>query len=1017
MRFPFFLCLLGAFLGVAHGQTPVINEFLAINDEGLADDDGRFPDWIEIHNPGDTAVDLQGYVLADSEGEWAFPESIVLGPDAYLTVMASGRDAAMGYQDSAGHWHTDFRLGRVDDSLTLSSPDGTVLSQIDAWPRQRTNVSYGVTSDGEYGYFEIPTPGEANGRSIQGFVSDTKFSVDRGYHTEAFDLVIEVNAPEDATILYTTDGTDPDEGTIFTGPIGQTYEGPIRIERTTVVKAVAIKRGWRSSNIDAQTYLFLDDVLTQSETPPEGYPDEWGGNPADYGMDPDVVNDPEYTDAFDEAFAVFPTLSLSLDADAMFERRRGIYQNTTAEGFEWERAVSAEFIFREGVSESFQVQCGIRIQGGSSRQTDIPKHSFSLRFRERYGLGKLDFPLFREAPFGRDALTSFDYLQLRSGFNFAWTHRHYYQSRHAQYNRDQFVNDLYLSMGHPGVHGRWFHLYINGLYWGMYHMHERPDANYMAGLFGGEKDDYDAVNSGQATDGNLQSWNALWALARQAEDPDVYAEIETKLDVDSFIDYLLINYFVGNWDWDGHNWRAAGPHGVESSGKWRFFPWDSEFAISPNGAGAINSPAPIENALTIDRTGAGGGNNRPTGLHQQLLDSAAYKLRLSDRVQKHFHHGGMLTTAKLRELWRARSDLMDVAIVAESARWGDYKRDVFPGRWPRENYDLYTKNEHYLPNQQFVLGRYLEERPGIALEQLRNRGWASRSSAPAFEVDGVAQHGGSLTVGQAIQLQGGGNVFYTIDGVTDPQDESAIAYDRDAGIVLDRSALVRVRGRTIFGQWSPLTEAFFTVGKAASVGDIALTELHYRPAAPSASEQAAGFSRRSDFEFIELRNISDERINLIGARFLEGVSFQMEDDLELALGETAVLVADAEAFALRYPGVPIAGVFQGKLSDGGETLTLALPSGEVALSFTYDDQDPWPTAADGEGVSLVSSTPDVITDDAAAWQASSQAGGSPGTVDEMPPSALSYEDWLATVMTPEQIATASIFCANSRSRQ
>ncbi len=1008
---PLFALGLSCLSPVSQGS-PIISEFLAANESILADAEGRFPDWVEIHHSGDEAMDLGGYVLADADGEWAFPAGVMVEPGGYLVVFASGRGGEE--EDALGYWHTDFRLARSGESLSLRSPSGEVLSQFEEIPAQRTDVSFGVASNESVGYFEKPTPGDANGVVILGYVGDTKFSVDRGYHEEPLSVTIEVE-PADASILYTTDGTDPDKGTIFTGPIGEIYEGPIEIASTTVLKAMAYKNGWRSSNVDAQTYVFLDDVLRQPLEAPEGYPDRWGGQLADYGMDEEVVDDPAYKDDFEEAFRVFPSLSISMDKDDMFGSK-GIYQNTTQEGPDWERAAMAEFIFPDDPGDSFHVPCGIRIQGGSSRNTDIPKHSFSLRFRERYGLGELNAPLFREAPFGESAVERFDFLQLRSGFNFAWTHRHYYQSRHAQYNRDQFVNDLYLAMGHPGVHGRWFHLYINGLYWGMFHVHERPDANFMASYFGGSKEDYDAVNSGQATDGNLTSWNAMWALARNADEAEVFEELEERLEIDALIDYMLLNFYVGNWDWDGHNWRAAGPHqGSEELGPWYFFPWDSEFAISPNGAGVINSPAPIENALTIDRTRAGGGSNRPTGLHQTLLDSPFYKERLADRVQKHFFNGGVFTPERATAIWKARSDVMDVAVIAESARWGDYKRDLVPGRWPAANYDLYTKNDHYLPNQKFILERYLPERTDIVLQQLREARLISNAEAPVFEVGGETQFGGVVPQGETVRVLGKGSVSYSIDGETDPRDPEALSYAAETGIVLQHSALIRARSRSIFGQWSPLIEAFFIVGRPAAPGDLVVSEIHYHPAAPSEVEREAGFAVRSEFEFLELLHVGDGPINLIGAEFVKGISYAFDEDVVLDPGERVLLVRNREAFALRYPQAvgAVVGAFTGGLRNSGERLEMFGSGGETLVRVRYDDEGLWPEAADGDGYSLVLRDPEAASepDDGEQWMASPSMGGSPGesdddVIDPVEPSG--YLGWREEVFTEAQLGDEQI---------
>lgn len=112
-------------------------------------------------------------------------------------------------------------------------------------------------------------------------VADTKFSVDRGIYDTPFDMEITTETPG-ATIRYTTNGAAPLETR------GTVYQGAIRIDGTTTLRAMAYKAGLVSTNVDTQTYIFLADVLTQAR--PAGYPAS-----LDYAMDLRVVNDPDYS--------------------------------------------------------------------------------------------------------------------------------------------------------------------------------------------------------------------------------------------------------------------------------------------------------------------------------------------------------------------------------------------------------------------------------------------------------------------------------------------------------------------------------------------------------------------------------------------------------------------------------------------------------------------------------------------------------------------------------------------------
>ncbi|MEM9658807.1 MAG: lamin tail domain-containing protein, partial [Planctomycetota bacterium] len=124
--------------------TPLISEFMASNSDALLDEDGDSSDWIEIYNPTDAAIDLDGWHLTDDLTEldkWEF-QSVMIEPGGYLVVFASGKDR----DDPEGEQHTNFRLGADGESLALVEPNG--LSIADQYgpdyPEQRTDVSYGI---------------------------------------------------------------------------------------------------------------------------------------------------------------------------------------------------------------------------------------------------------------------------------------------------------------------------------------------------------------------------------------------------------------------------------------------------------------------------------------------------------------------------------------------------------------------------------------------------------------------------------------------------------------------------------------------------------------------------------------------------------------------------------------------------------------------------------------------------------------------------------------------------------
>ena len=221
--------------------------------------------------------------------------------------------------------------------LALVKPDGTTITRHYApvFPPQETDISYGLfDSPPRLGFFDPPTPGTANGTGFDGFVGDTTFSIDRGFYDAPIDVEITTNTPL-AEIRYTLDGSPPSETE------GTLYTGPVPINGTTTLRAIAYRTGWRSSNVDTHTYLYTSDIRNQSN------------------MDPDVVNTAPYSTTIEDDLKSIPSMSLVLPASSMFGGT-GIYSNPGGRGMAWERAVSVEFFTEDG-SEEFQVDAGIRI--------------------------------------------------------------------------------------------------------------------------------------------------------------------------------------------------------------------------------------------------------------------------------------------------------------------------------------------------------------------------------------------------------------------------------------------------------------------------------------------------------------------------------------------------------------------------------------------------------------------------------------------------------------------------------
>jgi len=338
-----------------------INEFMASNSNFLKDPQGQYDDWVEIHNPDRWPVDLAGMYLTDdlsAPTKWRFPadqpQLTSIQRDGYLVIWLDGDVADTGL-------HASFALDSMGDQIALFDADGTLVDLVN-FDEQRPNITYGrpVSAPETWGHLVVPTPGGPNTAAYEGMLGEMEFSRSRGFYTEPFAVTITAGTP-DALVFYTTDGSSPldnDRGI----PTGRPYTGPIPVSTTTCLRAVAFKPDWIPSNVNTQTYLFLDDVIRQPSNPP-GWPTNWGHtSTGDYEMDPDVVDDPRYRDTIRDDLQSVATLSLATDRDNWFgSNGQGIYLRGELD----ERPVSAELI-APGEEEGFQINCAVMIVGGSS---------------------------------------------------------------------------------------------------------------------------------------------------------------------------------------------------------------------------------------------------------------------------------------------------------------------------------------------------------------------------------------------------------------------------------------------------------------------------------------------------------------------------------------------------------------------------------------------------------------------------------------------------------------------------
>src|SRR6185503_8912782 len=337
-------------------------------------------------------------------------------------------------------------------------------------------------------------------------------------------------------------------------------------------------------------------------------------------------------------------------------------------------------------------------------------HAFRFFFRQEYGASKLSFPFF-----GPTGAKSFDKFDMRTMQNYSWS---FQNDGRMICVRDVMSRDDQLAMNGIGTRGNYYHLYINGMYWGLYNSEERPEAAFAESYIGGREEDYDTIKQldgylSGATDGNNDAWYRLWAAATNgfANNVDYYrvqgrnvngtinTNYENLIDVPNLIDYMLVILYGGNLDApisnflgndSPNNWYGFRDRTGQNGG-FRFASHDAEHTLlnvnedrtgiedlastMANGRyGVIKDDWTCGNPLTqVGGAAEAIRRSTPQYIWFRMIPNAEFRVLVADRAQKWCFRGGPLSVEGARAMFLTRSNEIQRAIVGESARWGDAK--------------------------------------------------------------------------------------------------------------------------------------------------------------------------------------------------------------------------------------------------------------------------------------------------------------------------------------------------------
>jgi len=701
--------------------------------------------------PGCTSIDMTKVTELPSTLPWLSGNKIVYAAaDSPLTgdnVVKDGQCASLAVNEAAGTFRPAKAFTAATAAYTCmvsgqhivtlpfeaSVPSGARVYTLsnDLQPEEVTTAPAGrpllvvaagevtFTGSGSVSYYPpqlndavLPISG-VNMPDIE--LSAPTFSQPHGLY-DGGTLTVAISGTPGVAIRYTTDGSEPTA-------TSQLYTAPLTIDKTTVLRAAEVYGG-KLSPVATASYIFVGSVLSQPDAP-EGYPAEWGKYTqiggtakADYGMDPEMTTDATLRQKIIDGLKSLPILNIVTAPGNLFSHendadRGGIYIFTgppvgdnTGNG--WTRRASVE-LFGGPQQHDMSAPCGVRLHGGHGRLAEKnPKHSLRVVFKTEYGQKSLKYPLF-----GDGSPKKIDQFVLRCHFGNSWQHWDEGNRQKTQYSRDVWARKMQEHISGWGVKAAYVHLFLNGMYWGLYNIAERVDDKFGEAYLGGDKDDIDVVkieeeggNHLEAADGNLDAWHLMTETVNRAASSNAataqtaYEQLDTLLNIGQFIDYMLINQYSGNTDWAHHNWYAIRRRNAGEG--FKFLCWDTELIFDN-----VN-----ENNLKKDD-----GLDSPTGIFTRLIKNGQFARQYMNRAKELLSDNGMLGPKAVVAVWDSLYNTISTAIYTEAARWGDYRRDVHPYQ---SRGQLYTVDNQFMAERRRLLDSYFPQRTSRVLSDINS---------------------------------------------------------------------------------------------------------------------------------------------------------------------------------------------------------------------------------------------------------------------------------------------------------
>lgn len=518
------------------GAQVQINEMMADNESFLITGHQGFPDWIELYNNSDTIVCLKNWKISDDEEErekWIFPDTCLL-PDDHLIVACTGIS-------SAPLLSTNFKLSSSGERITLTDHHDSVIDAI-TFPPLSEDQTFGRSQNiGSWSILRTATPGALN--STTAYYGDRLITIKPDNFFYQSDLKVNVTVSDSCDDVHINfEGRNQDDLSNWTKTNSQ-FELP-QTQLNPYYALFPTSLDFKPSNtlkkyhqVSVNCYDEHDLLISQKRKT--------------------YIDQKDALHTYD-----LPVAFLELSESDLFHDEYGIMvygddQNYSQEGREWERPARLNILFDE--KTLLQSNVGVRIHGHATRE--LPQKSLKIYFRSEYDTTRLPGKLI-DIPFDPDRLIfrSFHSNHVGNEFtDFGFT--------------DDVIMDIVQGSNRVlAQKSRPMLVFINGEFWGIYSLHEASDDDFIAQHHQISTQDVELYTGANAMSLMMEEF-----LKLDFSSPSDRAILESSVDIENLIDYLIFQTFFMNIDWPHNNIKFWRSKAVDNRFRFIIFDMDATF--------------------------------------------------------------------------------------------------------------------------------------------------------------------------------------------------------------------------------------------------------------------------------------------------------------------------------------------------------------------------------------------------------------------------------------------------------